>query len=102
MRKHLLLGAVALGLSGCATGAGVPSTGQITEGAKQIQQYTRLFCSFVPTAATIAAILTSGTSAPFATIAKDICDAVTNVPLADGPRRQPKAYGVVIKGSFVR
>lgn len=101
MRKGILIGALALGLGGCATG-GVPSPGQITEGAKQIQQYTRLFCSFVPTVATVAAILSSGTSAPFSIIAQDICAAVTSVPLADGPRRQPRAYGVAIKGSFVK
>lgn len=97
MRKSLLIGGLALGLAGCAGGPG-----QISESAKQIQAYTKLFCSFVPTLGTVAAILSSGTSAPFTVIAKDICDAVTNVPLADGPRRQPKAYGVVIKGSFVK
>lgn len=96
MKKLALIACLAL--AGCAGGPG-----QITDRAKEIQGYTKLFCSFVPTLGTIAAILSSGTSAPITTIAQDICTAVTTAPLADGPRRgPPRAYGVVIKGSFVK
>lgn len=96
--KYLAVVAM-LAISGCA---GVTPS-DLTARAKQIQDYTRLACSFVPTISTIAAILSSGTSAAFTTIAADICAAVTTAPLADGPRRgPPKAYGVVIKGQFVK
>lgn len=96
MKKLLLIGC--LGLAGCAG----TSPSDISVRAKQIQDYTKLACSFVPTAATIAAILSSGTTAAFTTIASDICAAVTTAPLADGGPRAAKAYGVVIKGSFVK
>lgn len=99
MRKLLLVGTLAV--AGCST---VPSTGTITERAKEIQGYTKLACSFVPTIGTIAAILSSGASVPITTIANDICTAVTTAPLADGGPRQAKVmYNnkvVVIKGRF--
>ena len=98
MKKVIGLG-MGLLLAGCATG---PTAGDLSARAKQIQDYTKLACSFVPTVATIASIFASGTSASFATIANDICAAVTNVPLADGGSRNRKAYGVTIKGSFVK
>lgn len=94
--KYPVIAATALLLAGCAGGAG-----KISDRAKEIQDYTRIACSFVPTLATIAAILSSGTSAPVATIVADICAAVTTAPLADGPSSgPPKVYGVVIKGKF--
>lgn len=94
MKKLAVLGMLAL--AGCAGGPG-----QVSDRAKEIQAYTKMFCSFVPTIGTIAAIISSGTSAPITTIAQDICTAVTTAPLADGPRRgPPRAYGVVIKGRF--
>lgn len=101
MRKYLLIGMLAL--AGCST---VPSTGDITERAKEIQGYTKLACSFVPSIATIASILSSGVSIPFTAIAADICSAVTTAPLADGGPRQAKVmYNskvIVLKGSFVK
>lgn len=104
MKKLVLL--ICLGLAGCASTpggpAGVPTTTQISATAKTIQGYTKLACSFIPTVATIAAILSSGASAPVATIASDICAAVTTAPLADGGPRQAKVYGVVVKGKFVK
>jgi len=97
--KYLSIVATLL-LAGCAT---TPTTGQISEKVKQIQDYTRLACSFVPTIGTVANILSSGAAAPAITIANDICIAVTTAPLADGPRRgPPHVRGVIIKGRFVR
>lgn len=99
MKKLVLLLALALG--GCATG--LPSTEDISARAKQIQSYTKLACSFVPTVATIAAIVSKGGSAGITEIASDICTAVTTAPLADGPGdRIPRVKGVVVKGKFVR
>lgn len=69
----------------------------------EIQSYTRLACSFVPTIGTIASLLSSGATGPAFMIAQEICTAVTTAPLADGPgRRGPMLRGVVIKGSFVK
>jgi hypothetical protein len=99
MKKLVLITALALG--GCAT---VPTASDITTRAQQIQQYTRLFCSFVPTIATVAAIINREATATASQMAVDICAAVTTAPLAEGPgRRGPPMYkGVRIKGSFVQ
>lgn len=101
MKKLLLL--TALLLSGCAsTPGGVPTTGDISNTAKEIQNYTRLFCSFVPTIGTIASILSAKAAMPVQ-VATDICAAVTTAPLAEGPGRRmdPRVHGVRIKGRFV-
>lgn len=95
--KYLALSA-ALILAGCAT----TTPDQITARAKEIQGYTRLACSFVPTIGTIANILSSGVAAPAIAIANDICLAVTTAPLADGPRHsRARVNGVAIEGKFV-
>lgn len=108
MKKFVLL--LCLGLGACSSvpggTAGVPTTTQISDTAKTIQTYTKLACSFIPTVATIASILSSGASAGAAAIASDICAAVTTAPLADGGPRTPKlTYNnrtTVIKGAFVK
>lgn len=97
MKKLLLVGMVAL--AGCTTPV---SVADVTARAKEIQNYTKLFCSFVPTIGTIASILSQGAAAPAVAIAQDICLAVTTAPLADGGARVPRVRGVAIKGSFVR
>lgn len=101
MKKLLILGMLAL--AGCA---GVPtSSADISAKAKEIQGYTKLACSFVPTIGTIANILSSGTSIPLMVIASDICAAITTTPLADGGPRVPKLnYNgkvITIRGSKV-
>lgn len=99
MRKLVVIGITYLSLGGCATPTSVED---ISARAKQIQEYTRIACRFVPTIGTIANILSSGIATPAVAIANDICTAVTTAPLADGPGRIPKVNGVVIKGSFVK
>lgn len=94
MRRILMAvsaGLLALSLSACGTtgGVGTPGTGSVTDAIKQVQEYTALACKFVPTVATVAAIFSGGASSSIAAIAQDICNAVTTVPLADGPRRVP-------------
>lgn len=100
MKKLALISCLVL------AGCGTTSVEQVSERAKEIQNYTKLFCSFVPTIGTIANILSTGASAPAVMIATDICTAVTTAPLADGPGRVPKVtYNnktVVIKGRFVK
>lgn len=99
--KRIVFG-LALLVSGCAS---VPSPGDISAKAKEIQGYTRLACSFVPTIATIASILSSGAGS-LTTIAQDICAAVTTAPLADGPNPQlrnvAQVNGVAVAGRFVK
>ena len=97
MRKIVVIG-LCLGLAGCAG----TSREEISATAKQIQEYTKLACSFVPTIGTIANILSTGVATPAIAIANEICLAVSTAPLADGGRRIPKVNGVVIKGSFVK
>lgn len=104
--KRIVFG-LALLLGGCATGTNnIPTTTQISDTAKQIQTYTRTICSFVPTIATIASIISAGGAAGVTQIAQDICAAVTTAPLADGPnpqlRNTASVNGVVISGRFVR
>ena len=99
MKRLLLLGCLAL--AGCGT-TGTISTEDVSERAKQIQDYTKTFCKFVPTIGTIAAILSKGASASILGIATDICTAVTTAPLADGGARTPKVQGVVIRGRWVK
>lgn len=107
MRALATVAAVGFLLAGCATPGdgvtGVPTPTQITDTAKQIQNYTRIFCSFVPTIATVANIISSS-SAPVTQIAQDICAAVTTAPLADGPGNRVRATvnGVTVRGRFVR
>jgi hypothetical protein len=91
---------LALALGGCASVGGAPSTTQISDTAKEIKQYTQTICAFVPTAATIGAMLSKGT-APAFQIASDICQAVTTAPLSEGgARRAFTSQGVRVHGSF--
>jgi len=89
--KNILL-AIILGFSvalgGCAsTGGGVPSTTQADIEALigQVQFYTKAACGFVPTAATIAAIVSGGNPGVIAatSIAQAICTAIVP-PLMKG------------------
>ena len=99
MKKLVLILALALG--GCGTTGGVISSDQISQTAKQIQGYTRTVCSFVPTIATVASII-SARAGNVLTIGNDICAAITTAPLADGGPRAARVSGVALKGKFVR
>ena len=104
MKKFMVVG-LALGLAGCAVpgGTGGPvTTAELSATVKQVQDYARFACKFVPTVATVAAILSGGASASVATIATEICSAVTTSPLADGDGgRVAFVRGVRIHGKFV-
>lgn len=98
--RYVIAATLAATVAACAS---FPTTGDISAKAKEIQNYTRLACSFVPTLGTVANILSSGAAAPAIIIANDICAAVTTAPLADGPRRGgARVYGVAIEGKFVK
>lgn len=98
MKKVIGVSLLALSLTACAS---IPSTGDLSARAKQIQEYTRLACSFVPTIQTIASIINRGAGDALS-VANDICVAVTTAPLAEGGKRRIVARGVVVKGKFVR
>lgn len=76
---------------------------------KKVQGAAVQACSFLPSADTVINIAKALYSPiiPFtdaaSSIANKICDAVTSVPLADGPGdHKPRVAGVIVKGSFVK
>ena len=76
---------------------------------KKVQGAAVQACSFLPTADTVINIAKALYSpiTPFtdaaSNIANKICDAVTSVPLADGPGdHKPRVAGVIVKGTFVK
>lgn len=100
MRKLIATFAVASSilLGGCAT-TGSPTADTIAAGVAEVRKWADTICQFVPTAATIEAILTVGTS-NYVGIAQGICDAVTARSARPGVR--PKYRGVPIYGRFKR
>lgn len=98
MRNVFMSLVFALALAGCA------STQETNDTIKQVRDYTVIACGYLPTAATIAKIITNSTIVDTAQgIAAQICAAVTTLPLAEGPgKRQAVVKGIVVKGRFVR
>ena len=94
---------VAASLAGCAT-----NREEIDAKIKEVQDATKLACSFVPTVDTVAQIITAFTGGAEAVglvgaAARGICNAVTTAPLADGPGdRIPRYRGVVINGHYIK
>lgn len=97
MRKILIIGTACMALAGCGT-SNVDGT------ISQVQATAQKICRFVPTVETVAKIMAGGSAIDTASsIANAICNAVTTLPLADGPGdRLPRVNGVVVKGKFVR
>jgi len=79
-------------------------SGCTVEQAKEVQAQTVAACKFLPTIETISAIFTqSAYLTTGSAIASQICNAVTNLPLADGPGgRVPRVGNVVVVGRFVK
>lgn len=104
--------ALGLGLAGCATTTD-PTTGQTTTTLdptgvqatiSKVQTVTATLCRFIPTAATVAGILTKGspnTIASAETIANAICSALAPAQSAR-LRGAPMVDGVVIHGTFLK
>lgn len=103
MRKFLLgimlVGGLALG--GCSTTGGLAGLS-----AASVQQLAVSICGYLPTAATVAAILAAGNPAinTIEAAASAICAAVAPVATASGKLRAttPTVAGVVVHGRFVR
>jgi len=92
--------AAALALSGCAGGV-TPATVSAT--IAQVQQATVLTCSFLPTAATVAGILSGGN--PLVTTAAAIAQAICTAVTAKGARKggpAPMVGNVVVHGRWVK
>jgi hypothetical protein len=101
MKRFVLIGALMLG--GCATTGGTVTTAQLISDA---QQAATVACGFVPTAATVANIISVGNPliSTASAIAQAICSAVAAAPTtAAGKFRGalPTVNGVVIHGRFV-
>lgn len=71
--------------------------------AKVAQGYAEQICGYRPVLASAIAIFNSGFSSSVDVVANAICNAVTSIPLADGPGdRKPRVNGVVVQGKFVK
>lgn len=108
MKKFLILAALGLTLAGCQTAQDVATSittvaQTTTQKVKSVQGYATQICGYVPAAASVIGIFNSGFSSDVSIVANAICDAVTNITLADGPGdRKPRVNGVVVQGKFVR
>lgn len=100
MKKILISMSLLLTLTACNP----PDALNVAPSVSTVQGATVQACKFLPTAATVASLLSSSSSiSTAASIASAICNAVTSIPLADGPGdRKPRVNGIVIKGQFVK
>lgn len=81
----------------------MPDAINTSPSVSQIQGAAVAACKYLPTATTVAQLVSSSSSiSTAASIAGLICGAVTSIPLADGGSRTPKVNGVVIRGQFVK
>ncbi len=107
MKFKVLLFIGALALGGCQTAQDLAttittSTQTATQKVKSVQGYAVAACGYLPLATTVASIFTKY-STDVATVGGAICDAVTTLPLADGPGDgKPRVAGVVVQGKFVK
>lgn len=108
MKKILIIGAMAFTLVGCQTAQELATdittvTQNTKEKVKSVQGYAVSLCGYLPAAASVIGIFNSGFGSSVSTVGNGICDAVTSIPLADGPGdHKPRVNGVVIKGQFVK
>lgn len=98
MKKLLLGAAVAASmlLAGCD-----PKIEDLTAKIKQAQAYATAACAFLPTVETVASLFATGKISTALDAAKVICAAVTKTSARRGVG-VPTAYGVRIRGQFVR
>ena len=109
MKKFILIAALGLALAGCGQTAGdiatsiTTVTASVKEKAQVAQGRATTICGYVPTIATLISIFNSGFSNDVSTVANAVCNAVTSLPLADGPGdRKPRVNGIVIKGAWAK
>ena len=96
MRNVIFAAALAAGLASCGTITGKPDDPRII----QVQEYAKKVCGWLPTAATIDALLNAGTFSGYIALGQAICDAVLRAnTMRSG--RTPVLNGVVLEGKFV-
>lgn len=100
----LVLAGCAKNTAGNATVGGTPAGTQPAPNPSKVRQIVTATCGFLPTLTSVASVISASPFVPAAgAVADAICDAVTTLPLADGPGdRKPRVNGVVIEGRFVR
>lgn len=101
MKRFVIAAALASTLAACGTTGGLPTSTEINDKVKQVQQITSTACKFIPTVSTIVSIFSKSAGSAFS-VASDICAAISTAPLADGPGK-PGAYshGVRIRGKHI-
>ena len=116
MKRFIVIAALALAVTGCATsptppaGPGILSplvdakiiSEETRAKARQVQDTTKGYCGYIPTIGTLVSLFSTTGGQSVATIGKALCDAVTTAPLADGGSRLAYVNGVRIHGKFVR
>lgn len=113
MKRILFALALASSLAACTSGptktaqdiaTSITTASQtVNEKITSVREYAKKVCAYVPTVATVVSIFSSGYGTDVAAVANAICNAVTTVPLADGPGdRLPRVNGVVVRGRFVK
>lgn len=91
--------AAILALAGCGG-----ETGTLTDNVKAVQSATTKACSYLPTVASVSAMLTAinPAVAGVAAIAGAICSAVKPKALGFKSDACPKVNGVCVEGEFVK
>jgi len=106
--RSIVVACVALSLAGCVTPAQVSEkTREAKATVAQVQNAARTICSYVPTAATIAALFNTQAGQSASAWGSAICEAVDLVAPLPGfallnVPRDPVVNGVIIKGAFVK
>lgn len=107
MKLSAIVVLTALALGGCQTAQDVATsittaTQTAKEKVKSVQGYAVSACGYLPLATSVTAIFTKY-SQDVAVVGGAICDAVTTLPLADGPGDgKPRVAGVLVQGKFVK
>ena len=94
--KFAVVACAALSLAACITAQDIQSK------VKQVQDYTTLACSFVPTIGTVTALFNAAAGATINSVGSAVCAAVAINPLSDGPTvLKPSINGVPIHGTYL-
>jgi hypothetical protein len=97
MRHVILAAALAAGLTACGT---ITGGGSVDPRVLQVQEYAKTACGFLPTAATIDALLNAGSFSGYIALGQAICDAVMRAnQMRSG--KTPVLNGVILEGTFV-
>lgn len=109
MRKIIIAALCTAFLAGCGKTAqdiavDIKTTTQSVHAkAKAAQEYAVDLCGYLPYLSAVTAMFNAQAGSSVSAIGTAVCNAVTTLPLAEGPGdRIPRVNGVVVKGRFVR